>query len=157
MIFEYDRYPLLSSRRAPGELSYFRAHRPADQPTSLTTRERGALCCSLVMPRLLSEEIDDAVREVKFIEESLSGSAGCDAGGSGSYLGLTDRGTLLELLLCARRQLNLLREKEVAILKSSAAAGGRSNQHFGELWAPHPAACNLSVLLLCRIESQHER
>ncbi|CBJ25937.1 conserved unknown protein [Ectocarpus siliculosus] len=88
------------------------------------------------MPRLLSEEIDDAVREVKFIEEALSGSAGCDAGGSGSYLGLTDRGALLDLLLCARRQLNLLREKEVAILKSSAAAGGRSNQHF----EPSPSA-----------------
>lgn len=86
------------------------------------------------MPRLVSEEIYDAVREVKAIEEALCGSAGCDAGGSGgSFLGLTDRGALLELLLSARKQLNLLREKEVAVLKSSAATAGRSNQHFGEL------------------------
>ncbi|CAN0160045.1 unnamed protein product, partial [Ectocarpus sp. 12 AP-2014] len=113
--------------------------RTTDQPTAPTTRERGALCCSLVMPRLLSEEIDDAVREVKLIEEALSGSAGCDGGGSGSYLGLTDRGALLELLLCARRQLSLLREKEVAIRKSSAATGGRSNQHFEKNEEPSPS------------------
>ncbi|CAN0342094.1 unnamed protein product, partial [Ectocarpus fasciculatus] len=96
------------------------------------TNQRGVLCRSLVMPRLLPEEIDDAVREVKLIEAALSGSASCDAGScGGSYLGgLTDRGALLQLLLCARQQLNLLREKEVAVLKCSAATGGRSNQHF---------------------------
>ena len=87
------------------------------------------LCVSLVMPRPLSEEVDDAVRELECIKAALS-STGEDGQ---SYLGMrghvqAERLALLQLLHLSLSTVDRLREKEIEVLKASTAAAAAAGQ-----------------------------
>lgn len=90
---------------------------------------------SCAMPRLLSEEIEDALREIECVKAALSSSSsrgsGDDAGAS--YLGLRapqDRLPLVELLKLSLGQLDRLREKEIEVIKASTATTAASSACF---------------------------
>lgn len=81
------------------------------------------------MPRPLSEEIDDAVREVECVKAALS-STGEDGE---SYLGMrghvqADRLALLQLLQLSLSSVDRLREKEIEVLRASTAAAAATGQ-----------------------------
>lgn len=81
------------------------------------------------MPRPLSEEVDDAVREVECIKAALS-STGEDGQ---SYLGMrghvqAERLALLQLLHLSLSTVDRLREKEIEVLKASTAAAAAAGQ-----------------------------
>ncbi|CAM9687678.1 unnamed protein product, partial [Scytosiphon promiscuus] len=88
------------------------------------------------MPRLLSEEIDAALRDIECVKAALSGSSSSGSRGSKgdetepSYLGLRapqDRLPLLELLKLSLGQLDRLREKEIEVLRAATAAAAASS------------------------------
>lgn len=81
------------------------------------------------MPRPLSEEVDDAVRELECIKAALS-STGEDGQ---SYLGMrghvqAERLALLQLLHLSLSTVDRLREKEIEVLKASTAAAAAAGQ-----------------------------
>eukprot|EP00752_Nemacystus_decipiens_P018239 g16367.t1 len=93
------------------------------------------------MPRPLSEEIDDAVREVECVKAALSST---DEDGEG-YLGMrghlqAERLALLQLLNLSLSSLDRLREKEIEVLKASTAAAAATGQQRTRLGVEPPLA-----------------
>lgn len=99
------------------------------------------------MPRLLSEEIVAAVREVEHVKVALSSSSEDGE----SYLGMrghdpTERLALLQLLHLSLSGVDRLREKEIEVLKAAAAAAAATGQctHLGKENCK-PVVCMLIV------------
>lgn len=104
------------------------------------------------MPRVLSEEIDAAVREVECLKAALSSSGE----GGESYLGMrghvqADRQALLQLLQLSLSSVDRLREKEIEVLKASTAAAAAAGQcaRLGKTQLKKPASVISPLDYLC--------